>query len=259
MSISPAIFKIINKLKNHGGYFITTFLNNSIPLLFLPILTRYLEPEEYANIALFNFYLAISNSLSGVSIPSVISKTFFDKPKEYTASVIGNSIRIVFTFSLITTLFILAFYNNIETWLDLPLPILLLIPWGSFFYVIISIALSVIRNKKQVLLFSYHKIGNTLINFLISLILVVILLWGWQGRVTGVLISYVISAIFALIYLIKNKYLNFNFSKEISKNILNIVLPLMSNSFQTVIISRVGLFFIQVYFTKEILGIYSVG
>jgi len=244
--------------KNHGGYFVTTFFNSAIPLLFLPILTRYLEPAEYANIALFTFYLALSNTLSGTSIPVVISKNFFDQSKEYIAKIIGNSIRVVFVFSSFTTIILAVSYKYIGTYLDLPLIWMLLIPWGSFFYVLFSIALTVHRNEKKVLVFSYHKIGNTFVNIIISLVLIVILLWGWKGRVTGVLISYLFSAIWAMFYLYKHQYINFNFSKLITKDILKVVIPLIVNAFQSVIISRVGIFFMQLYFTKELLGIYSV-
>ena len=36
-------------------------------------------------------------------------------------------------------------------------------------------------------------------------------------------------------------------------------MPLLPNSFQSVIISQVGIFFIQFYFSKELLGVYAVG
>jgi O-antigen/teichoic acid export membrane protein len=249
---------ILRMAKNQGGYFITTFLNSSLPLLFLPVLTRYLEPAEYSNIALFNFYLALSNSLTGTSLPVVISKNFFDSPREHIAKIIGNSIRVSFSFSLITTILIAVSYRYIGSFLDLPLVWLLFVPWGSFFYVLLSMALTVHRNEKKVLIFSYHKIGNTLTNILISLFLVVVLMWGWQGRVIGILVSYFFSAIWAVYYLIKNNYLDFSFSKDITRNILNVVLPLITNAFQSVVISRVGIFFMQLYFTKEMLGVYSV-
>jgi O-antigen/teichoic acid export membrane protein len=242
-----------------GGYFITTFLNNVLPFLFLPILTRYLNPSAYANIALFGFYLAISNAITGVSVPIVISKHFFDRPKDYIAKIIGNSIIIVFCFSLITMLIILIVYPFFKNVLDLPLFWLLIIPLVSFSFIIFSINLNVLRNNKKILLFSYYQIGNTVTNILISLLLVVILLWGWQGRVWGIMLGFFISAIWSFIYLKKNNYISFSVSGEIIKSILNIVLPLIPNSFQSVIISQVGIFFIQYYFTKELLGIYSVG
>ena len=64
LDIRKNFFLFLGIAKNHGGYFLTTIINSALPLLFLPILTRFLEPAEYANIALFNFYLALSNTLS---------------------------------------------------------------------------------------------------------------------------------------------------------------------------------------------------
>ena len=257
--IKSRLSSLAKMIKDHGGYFITTFINSSIPLLFLPILTRYLEPAEYANIALFNFYLMISHSLVGTSTSVVISKNFFDKPKEYTAKLVGNSIRIVFLFSLTVSVIIALFYNYISIYLNLPFLWLILIPWASFFYIILNLALTINRNEKKVLVFSYFKIGNTFVNVIISLLLVVVLLWGWQGRITGILVGFFVSALWSLYYLRKNKYLNFTFEKSVIKDILNVILPLIPSSIQYTIISHVGIFFMQLYFSKEILGIYSVG
>jgi len=245
--------------KKHSGYFITTFIYSAIPLLFLPILTRYLSPSEYGNIALFRFYMAISNSLAGVSIPIMISKNFFDQEKGYISKIIGNSIFVSFSFSFITMILIILFSNIIMKYINLPLFWLVLIPWVSFFFVIFNIGLTVLRNQKKVLLFSKHKIGNVITNISISLLLVVILIWGWEGRVWGIILSFFISALFALKYLKSNGYLTLKFSKNTFKKILQLVLPLIPNSLQAVITAQIGVFFIQFYYSKELLGIYSVG
>jgi O-antigen/teichoic acid export membrane protein len=244
--------------KMSGGYFITTIINNAIPFLVLPILTRYLDPEEYANIALFSFYLALSNALTGISIPAVISKNFFDKEKSYIAQIIGNSIVVVFAFSLITLLIILIFYPFLSKYLELDLLWMLLIPIASFSWIVFSMGLTVLRNSKKVLVFTKHQVGNTLINFAFSVFFIVVLLWGWQGRVLGMIISFMVSAIIMFVYLKVNNYVTFSFSKNIVRKILDIALPMIPNSFQSVVISQVGIFFIQFYFTKEILGLYSI-
>jgi O-antigen/teichoic acid export membrane protein len=258
LNIRNKFATLIRIAKNHGGYFLTTIINSALPLLFLPLLTRYLEPAEYANIALFNFYLMLSNSLSGDSIPVVISKNFFDLPKNHIAKIIGNSIRIAFLFSLFTSAVFITLYFLSESILNLPLFWILLIPWGSFFYIILNIALTVNRNERKVLIFSYLKIGNTVTNIIISVFLIVVLIWGWQGRVTGILISYFLSAIWSLYYLVRKKYLDLKFNPQIIKNILKVVIPLIPNSFQYIIISHVGLFFMNLYFSKSQVGIYSI-
>jgi O-antigen/teichoic acid export membrane protein len=67
---------------NTGGYFVTSVINNSLPLLLLPILTRFLSPEDYANITLFTTYLSIVTVLSGAAVNAYISNLFFDTKKE---------------------------------------------------------------------------------------------------------------------------------------------------------------------------------
>lgn len=242
-----------------GGYFITTLVNNAIPFLFLPILTRYLTPAEYANIALFSFFLAMSNSLTGISIPAVISKNFFDQPRKFIKKIIGNSIVIVSCLMLISMLFIVLVYYLFRTTLDLPLFWLLIIPLISFSFVIFNMGLNVLRNSKKVFEFSLHQIGNTVLNALISLFMVVVLLRGWQGRAWGIVLALLFSAAWSFYYLVNNDYVSFAISKSMIRSILRVVLPLMPNSFQSVVIAQVGIFFIQYYFSKELLGKYSVG
>jgi O-antigen/teichoic acid export membrane protein len=245
--------------KLSGGYFITTLTNNAIPFLVLPILTAYLKPYEYANIALFSFLLTLSNAITGIAIQHVISKFFFRYSKNRIANLIGHSLGLVLVFSIITLVIIALTYPLIQHYLKLDLIWLIIIPLTSFFWIVINIGLTVLRNARKVLLFSSHQISNTLINFAVSIFFVVVLLWGWQGRVWGMIISYLISAVFMLIFLHRNGFLRFSYSKAMVQRILAVVLPLIPNSFQSVVIAQVGIFFIQLYFTKELLGVYAVG
>lgn len=242
-----------------GGYFVTTLFNNAIPILVLPILTHYLAPEQFANVALFSFYLALFNALTGNSIPTVISKHFFDSDKKHIAKLIGNSLLIVLAFSSATILIITIFYPFIRKYFNLSLFWLILIPITSFAFIIFSMGLEVLRNEKRKLLFGKYQIGNTAINIVVSLVLVTVFIWGWQGRIWGIVISYLFSALLMYYYLKKNGYISFSISTKLIKNILNFVISVLPNSFQSVIVSQIGIFFIQFYFTKELLGLYAVG
>lgn len=91
------------------------------------------------------------------------------------------------------------------------------------------------------------------------MLLVAVFIRGWQGRVWGIIIAFIISALLMYYYLKSNGYICFAISKKPIKYILSIILPLIPNSFQSVVISQVGIFFIQFYFTKELLGVYAVG
>lgn len=242
-----------------GGYFATTFVNNAIPFLVLPLLTRYLSPPQYGHVALFSFYLALCNALTGVSLPTVISKNFYSSGKPHVARLIGNSLLIALAFSSTTMVFILAAHPFLRRYFELELFWLLLIPLTSLAFIVFSMGLTVMRNEKKGSLFGRHQIGNTAMNITVSLLLIAVFLWGWQGRVWGIIISYFISALLMFAYLKSNGYISFAISKEFLHGILKVALPLIPNSFQSVVISQVGLFFMQLYFSAELLGVYAVG
>lgn len=250
---------LVHLYKMSSGYFITTILNLALPFLILPVLTRYISPSGYGTLALFSFYLTISNSITGVSMPAVISKHFYSSDKKHIAEIIGNSILIVSLLSVITILVILAVYPFMKSHFNLPLPWLVIIPLASFSFIVFSMGLDVLRNSKKILIFGKHQIGNTAINLFISLIFIVILLWGWQGRALGIMLSYFISALISYAYLKKNGFVSYAISKKTIKQILKIVIPLIPNSFQSVMIAQVGIYFIQYYYSKELLGLYSIG
>lgn len=244
--------------KMSSGYFITTFINNAIPLLVLPILTRYLAPQQYANVALFSFCLALSNALIGISIPQVIAKHFFGSEKRQVAKLIGSSLFILAIFSLVAILLIILAYPFLRKIIDLKLFWLMLVPFTSFAFIAFSIGLTVMRNEKKSFLFGKHQIGNTVIDIAVSLVLVVLFLWGWQGRVGGIIISYFISGLLMVYYLWSNEYISFAISKEPIKSVLDTAVPLIPHSLQSVIIFQVGLLFMQFYFSKKLLGLYAV-
>ena len=251
--------QLVNIGRISGGYFVTTTINQALPFLILPILTRYLTTAEYGVLALFSLYLLVSNSLTGVSIPAVISKHFFRSEKQYIAEIIGNSLIINAGLCLITMAIAALAYLFFPGAVEIPLRWLLVIPLASFSFVIFNIGLNVMKNTRSVWTFGRHQIGNTALNIGFSLLLIIVFMWGWQGRAAGIMTSYFLSAIFSLLYLKRHGYIAFRPDREQIREILKVVLPLIPNSVQSVIISQVGIFFIQYYFTKDLLGVYAIG
>ncbi|MCF8780319.1 oligosaccharide flippase family protein [Vibrio sp. IRLE0018] len=66
-------------MKNNIIYVAGTFLNSAIPFLFLPILSRILEPAEYGQMNLLLTIYALLMPLTSISLSSYLYKRFFDK------------------------------------------------------------------------------------------------------------------------------------------------------------------------------------
>jgi O-antigen/teichoic acid export membrane protein len=249
--------KVFGKMT--GGYFIATIINNALPFLLLPLLTRFLTPEDYSYIALFTAFAAIVSSLTGMSLEAYIGKYFFDHPKRIIAKIIGNGLLVLFSLNLAVCAIFFLTYNYLSGLYGLPLLWVLLIPANSFSYQLFYILLAILRNKKNVMAFSFNQISNTILNVAITVFLVVFLVFGWQGRLAGILMANILSSGFALFYLRQKGYLTFSIDLKTTGNILRFILTLIPNSLQSVIVNRIGIFFMQIYFTRELLGIFSVG
>jgi len=250
---------IKNLIDMSKGYFLTTVINNAIPFLLLPILTRFLTPADYGSLSLFMLYFYISNALVGVSLPTIISKHFFEKDKGYMAKMVGNAILFSAILAYCLILLICVSYSWVQSYVAIPLRWLLVIPIGSFAYIVFQIGLTVCRNEHKVFQFSKHQIGNTVFNLVITLLLVCVFAWSWMGRTTGIIISYVVSAVVAIIYMRSVGYLRFEWNKDIQKEIRTVMSALIPDALQLTLIFQAGVFFMQMFFTKEILGLYSLG
>lgn len=240
------------------GYFLTTIINQALPFLLLPILTRFLSTSEYGMLSLITFYMSISTAIVGISIPTVIAKYFYEWKKEDIAKLVGNC----FFFSLMLVglmeLLILVLYPLIGKFLSMSLELLVIMPIASFCSVIFSSGLTICRLLHRVIHFSCHQVGNTLINVFLSLFTVCIFMLGWIGRYGSICVAFILSAIIMLFYLKNNGYLYFSYSRNLQKKIAKVVLPLIPNSVQLNLISQAGLFFMQLYFGKDILGRYAM-
>lgn len=250
---------LVNFGKLSGGYFVSTIINNALPFLLLPVLTRYLTTADYGIVTLFTAYVSIAGSFTGSSVNSYIAKHFFDQTREQIAIITGNAFFITAAFHLVFAFLVILIYRFFPELLGISLTWALLIPVTSFSFMVFQMALGIIRNQSKVFTFGVHQIGNTATNALLSLLLVTIILLSWQGRVLGILLANLISAVVAIYYLKNKGFIVFSFNSHQFKDQFSFVFALLPKSLQMVMVSRLGLFFMQIYFAKELLGIYAVG
>ena len=77
-------------------YLVSTILNSTIPFLLLPVLTRYLTPEDYGIIVTFQLIVAVLTATIPLNLNGAISVQFFKIDLEVLKKYIGNSIIITF-------------------------------------------------------------------------------------------------------------------------------------------------------------------
>src|SRR5690554_5589444 len=79
-----------NFFKGFAIYLGSSVINKAIPFLLLPILTKYLTPEEYGILAIYQVMMSFAMPLVGMNMQNNITRNFFKETKEYVGRMVFN-------------------------------------------------------------------------------------------------------------------------------------------------------------------------
>lgn len=244
---------------NTGLFSFSQVLNAAIPFFMLPILTRYLTPEEYGIISMFTLIVAIITPFTGVNINGAVVRQYYNHEKVDFWSYVGNCIIILVLSTTFVGGIFFVFAEPISNVVLLPIRILLLAIVISFSNFMLGILLSIWQAQKKAIPYSISSVTNTIVNMGFSIILIVVVGIGWEGRIFGQLFAAVLFAIIAFIILIKNKGVKFSINKGYIINALSFGVPLIPHALAGSIISVTDRFFITNMIGLTATGEYTVG
>lgn len=246
--------------KNTLTYLISNIINASIPFLLLPILTRYLTPEEYGQVAMFQVLTAGLLGFVGFNTVGAAARKYFDKCNRNEIKIYNfNCFYVLFFSSLFLFFLILIFGGDIAEKLSIPyqwLHFALVFSIATFF---IQFRLTQWQIRESSKSYALLQVSYSLVNFMFSLFFVAFLMKGGEGRVLSIVISALIMAAFSYCYLMKSRVmiiskLNVKYIKES----LSFGLPLVPHVFGMFLLSSID----RVFITKDIglkeAGIYMI-
>lgn len=251
---------INNKLfKDSFLYVFTDVVNKAIPFVLLPILTHYLSPADYGVLATFNSLIGVLVIFIGLSVHGAISVNYYSLKKEELARYIGNVVYILMASFILVFLFITLLQNYLFSKLAIPYVWMLMASFMSLasFFVTINLSLWLVEQKPK--LYGGFQIGETAIKFGLSLFFVVALTMSWEGRVLGMLIGSIISALASIFFLWKRGYLNMTFDKSYIKDALNFGIPLVPHQLSFWLRSGAIIFILVDIVGQKETGLYNVG
>jgi O-antigen/teichoic acid export membrane protein len=220
-------------------------------------MTRYLTQEEYGQIAMFQILVTALSAVVGLSVHSAASRKFFDKDVsgETLRKFNGACMQILFCSASVAMLAVLLFGDWMAKQLNIPSIwiVLALIVATAGFISQIRLGQWQIRNKAK--RFGIFQVLQSLCNAFISILLVVSLLQGAQGRIDAqVGVSLVFSAL-ALSFLYRDRLLNFfHWDASMLKEALAFGVPMIPH-----VVGGFLLLSIDRFVINSELGIASVG
>ena len=194
--ISSSLFKA------SGLYVVASILNSSIPFLLLPVMTRYLSPEDYGLISMFFLLASIISLFVGLNMYGAVNRAFFDHSIDF-KEFVANSLYIV-AFGFFATLLVISIFGLFINKLS----------GVPYKWILISVAYSLLSNLvlfnlviRQVQMdaksYAYIQVGQALSHGILSVLFVVLMGMKWEGRLLASLITISVFGCFSAIILVK--------------------------------------------------------
>lgn len=255
---------MLNKQKKDLAYYLFSgVVPSAFGFLLVPIYTRYLSPKDYGILAIFSVFVFTIRPLILMGAARKIEVEYFKLVKTKLANLIGFSVinSFVSAIALCVLFFFLGswineqlFQNELQNanWL-------ILIPIVAFGFAVNSIGSIILRNNKNSIGFLGLNLGKSILEHLVSVLLITLFLFNWQGKVLGLVGSSLLSATLVFIYLVATKGIAFVSNKNKGIHYKS-VLPLVVMDLTILGIESSDRIFISVMGENgtEDVGIYSI-
>ena len=222
-------------------------------------MTRYLSPTDYGIVAIFNVLLAVMVVFVGLNMHGVVNVNFFKLNKDELKEYIGNVFSILFSSFILVFILVYILKSYFSFLPKFPENLIPYIVVVALFQSIFAITLGLWQVEQQSLPYGLFQISRTILNTSLSIIFVVLLCWGWQGRILGIIITSVIFGLLGIFVIYKREYIKFIFNKKYIKDALFFGIPLIPHALGGWIMTGIDRIFINSMIGVDATGIYTVG
>jgi O-antigen/teichoic acid export membrane protein len=261
VSDSMKIMEFINSklVLSAAIYTISNLINKAIPFLLLPILTRFLSPEDYGIVSMFGVLVSFIIPFTGLNVHGAISRMYYEQESIDIKEYITNCIYVLLFSSSIVAIVFMVSSKLIERITSVPYEILWIVILVSISQFITTIVLTLWQVQVKPLKFGIFQISQTLLNMILSILFVVFIGLTWKGSIYAQVISVSIFAIIGLAILKKNDWLKNKINLSYIKHALSFGLPLVPHTLGGVIMTMTDRVFITNMVGIDATGIYTVG
>ena len=246
-------------IRNVGIYTVSDVLNKAVPFVLLPVLTRYLTPSDYGIIAMFTVFTSILGVFISLETHAAISVKFFKSAREELKIYIANVFFLVLGTTSLVFIVILFFHSYIYQFTALPLEWMIIGVFVTLFTLFNTVNLVLWQSEHKAINLGVFQISQTVFNLGLSLILVIDLEMGWEGRLLAASAAAILFGMCSVVLIYRRNYLNFVLSRSHLKEIISFGLPLLPHALGTWVRTGVDRIFLTVLISTAATGLYTVG
>lgn len=198
-----------------------------VSLLVIPVLSRFLGPEEFGKAFIFVTVVWLSNTILGLNLQAAATVRYKKVEKIEFARMISAGLVFVLVLNLVFQFILLISGDMVSGVISLDLSHIRIALFASFFNVVFLVWQSIQMIQKNVIHYAIQQITNSVVTGVSTILLVVYLHMGLDGRIGALATAHVAMGVVALIQMQRQGFLVRGFSYAEVSDILKFGLRLM--------------------------------
>lgn len=181
--------KILNRIRgnksllNGSLYSMFSFINQGVGFVLLILLAGYIAPEEYGHLSLFNTIVTFLGFLIALSSQGYLGVSYFRRKGELFKQDVTSISLIIVTTTIVFSSILLIAHGPISRITSIPEPYLWIAIVIAFFTVFNHMILDYFRIQEKLVKYGLISCSFAILNFVLSLYLVIHEQMSWSGRV----------------------------------------------------------------------------
>jgi O-antigen/teichoic acid export membrane protein len=248
-------------IKSIGVYTFINFFTKGISFLLLIIYTqpRFITPAENGLLNLFSSSILFLMPFLAMGILLSTGTDFYKMEKKEFSNFFTTSLLLPVGVLLLSGIAFFLCRNWLGSVYGFPLSFALLIPLITFLTYINEQLTTLMRLNNELRKFTGAGLAKIVMEFGLSVVLVVFFAMRWQGRLTGIVVSYVVLGGYAFYYFYKKGYLSGTFRREYIKAELIYAVPTLAMQMSIFSLNTADKFMLAHFSgSNEVVGIYGV-
>jgi len=246
-------------LRDTSIYTIADVLNKIVPFMLLPVLTRYLTPEDYGIIAMFFVLTSILGIVTTFETNTAIGVNFFKISKDELKIYIANVLMIISIVTTAVSLLVILYHTFLSEVFSIPYEWLMIAIAVTLTQFITTINLLLWQSEQKPIPFGVYQITQTIVNLSLSLILIIGFGMGWEGRLIAISFASILFGAMSFLFLYRRGYLQFKLSKESIEDAVKFGVPLLPHALSIWFRTGVDRVFLTTLISASATGLYTVG
>lgn len=245
-------------IKKGSLFTIYSFVNNVIAFVLLIILARFLTPEDYGNLNLFNTLITFTSVFICLNTAGYVGPSYFKFTKVYAKRVLGNVLLISGLIYLFVIFVLIIFEDYFCEFIGISLPYQIMAVSISCLLVIYNLRLDTLRIEERIISYGKYSMSYALVNCCLTIFLIVGLGYNWLGRVYSYLTVVLIFGILCTYHLKKDNWLSNPTNKEgVLIDMLKWGVPLIPHSLSFWLRQGADRYIINAFYSTEEVGLFS--